>query len=55
VDTVARTAAITYQQKYQWMWLYGFVHPESGEKYWWILSCVNTSVFNRLLAEFAAE
>jgi hypothetical protein len=22
------------QQKYQWLWLYGFVHPESGETYW---------------------
>ena len=45
----------TYQQKYQWMWLYGFVHPAEGETYWWILPCVNTSVFNRVLAEFAAE
>jgi hypothetical protein len=45
----------TVQQKYQWMWLYGFVHPESGETYWWILPSVNTSVFNRVLAEFAAE
>ena len=26
---------------YQWLWLYGFVHPESGETYWWILSKVN--------------
>jgi hypothetical protein len=54
VDTVARTAVSTYQQKYQWMWLYGFVHPAEGETYWWILPCVKTSVFNRVLAEFAA-
>ena len=26
------------QQRYKWMWLYGFVHPESGENYWWILT-----------------
>jgi hypothetical protein len=37
------------------MWLYGFVHPAEGEIYWWIQPSVNTSVFNRVLAEFAAE
>ncbi len=36
------------------MWLYGFVHLAEGETYWWIQPCVNTSVFNRVLAEFAA-
>ncbi|MHC5770866.1 MAG: hypothetical protein ACYTXI_35860 [Nostoc sp.] len=24
-------------QKYKCMWLCGFVHPESGETYWWII------------------
>jgi hypothetical protein len=43
------------QQKYKWMWLYGFVHPESGETYWWILPQVNTQVFNRVLTDFAQE
>jgi DDE superfamily endonuclease len=42
-------------QKYKWMWLYGFVHPESGETYWWILPNVNTEIFNRVLADFAGE
>ncbi|WP_016876072.1 IS630 family transposase [Chlorogloeopsis fritschii] len=42
-------------QKYQWMWLYGFVHPESGETYWWVLPYVNTEIFNRVLADFARE
>ncbi len=23
--------------RFQWLWLYGFVHPQSGETYWWIL------------------
>ena len=39
----------------QWLWLYGFVHPESGENYWWILPYVNTELFNRVLADFAQE
>ena len=37
----------------QWLWLYGFVHPESGETYWWILPKVNINLFNRVLADFA--
>jgi transposase len=37
------------------MWLYGFVHPESGETYWWILPTVNTEIFNRVLADFASQ
>ncbi len=41
--------------QYQWLWLYGFVHPESGENYWWILPSVNTPLFNRVLADFARE
>jgi transposase len=39
----------------QWLWLDGFVHPESGENYWWILPYVNTELFNRVLADFAQE
>jgi len=41
--------------QYQWLWLYGFVHPESGENYWWILPYANTQLFNRVLADFARE
>jgi hypothetical protein len=33
--------------RYQWLWLYGFVHPESGETYFWILPRVNITLFNR--------
>ncbi|WP_156113989.1 transposase [Myxosarcina sp. GI1] len=41
--------------QYEWVWLYGFVHPESGESYWWILPYTNTELFNRVLADFARE
>jgi hypothetical protein len=37
------------------LWLYGFVHPESGETYWWILPQVNIELFNRVLTDFASE
>ena len=41
--------------QYNWVWLYGFVHPESGETYWWILPQVNTELFSRVLTDFARE
>lgn len=37
--------------RFQWLWLYGFVHPESGDTYWWILPLVNIDLFNRVLAD----
>jgi len=41
--------------QYQWLWLYGFVHPESGETYFWILPHVNTELFSLVLADLARE
>ena len=35
------------------MWLYAFVHPHSGQTYWWILPYVNIRLFNKVLADFA--
>ncbi|WP_446377289.1 IS630 family transposase [Coleofasciculus sp. E2-BRE-01] len=39
--------------RFQWLWLYGFVHPKSGQTYWWILPYVNIQLFNKVLADFA--
>jgi transposase len=39
--------------RFKWLWLYGFVQPQSGETYWWILPFVNTEIFNQVLADFA--
>ena len=39
--------------RFQWLWLVGFVHPPSGETKGWIVPAINTSVFNRVLADFA--
>lgn len=41
--------------RYEWLWLYAFVHPQSGETYYWILPTVNTELFSRVLADFAKE
>lgn len=39
--------------RFEWVWLYGFVHPNSGQTYWWILPYVRIDLFNRVLADFA--
>ncbi len=39
--------------RFQWLWLYGFVHPKTGQTYWWILPYVNIQLFNKVLADFA--
>ena len=41
--------------RFKWLWLYAFVHPQTGETYWWILPYVNTELFNRVLEDFACE
>ena len=41
--------------KYQWLWLYGFVAPQSGETYFWILPYVNNELFLKVLEDFARE
>jgi transposase len=39
--------------KREWLWLYGFVQPQSGETYWWILPQINTQLFTKVLEDFA--
>lgn len=41
--------------RFKWLWLYAFVHPQTGETDWWILPYVNTKLFNRVLADFARK
>jgi transposase len=39
--------------KYEWVYVYGFVRPATGEPFWLIMPTVNTTVMNRALQEFA--
>ena len=39
--------------KFQWLWLVGFVHPSSGETYYWLVPRLNTKIFTLLLEDFA--
>jgi transposase len=40
---------------YQWMYVYAFVHPESGRTIWLLLPTVNVEAFSQALALFAQE
>lgn len=41
---------------YEWTYyLYGFVHPSTGEVFWLILPTVNVELFSLALGEFAKE
>jgi transposase len=44
---------IRVQQRYEWLYVYGFVYPESGESQWLLLPSVNVEVFSIALAHFA--
>lgn len=52
---VGRRPIVRFKRGYEWTYLYGFVHPESGEVYWLILPTVNTELFSMALREFARE
>jgi hypothetical protein len=39
--------------RYQWCYLYAFVHPRSGRTWWLLLPAVSTAAFTLALAEFA--
>ena len=43
------------RRRFQWSYLYGFVHPPTGELHAWRMPTVNTECFNLVLADFAAE
>ena len=35
--------------RYQWLYLYGFVHPASGQVVWFLFNTVNTAAFQATL------
>jgi hypothetical protein len=50
----ARVRAVV-RPRYQWMYLYGFVEPQSGKTSWLLMPTVNTAAFSLALAAFAKE
>jgi hypothetical protein len=41
--------------RYQWMYLYGFVEPQSGKTSWLLMPTVNAQAFSLALSAFAQE
>ena len=42
-------------QRYEWMYVFAFVHPQSGQTCWLVLPTVGVEVFSLALAAFAEE
>jgi len=43
------------QQRYEWLYVCGFVRPTTGATVWWLLSTVTALLFGQVLAAFARE
>lgn len=43
------------QTRYEWLYVYGFVHPQSGETYWLLLPTVSVAAMTLALQEFARD
>lgn len=41
------------RQRYEWMYVFGFVHPVTGRSEWWLLPQVSTDAMSAVLQEFA--
>jgi hypothetical protein len=52
---VGRRPVVTVHPRYEWLYVYGFVRPATGQTYWLILLLVNTAAMNLALAEFARD
>jgi len=44
---------VTVHHRYQWLYVYSFVHPVSGQTEWLLLPTVTVEVFTIALAHFA--
>lgn len=43
------------QQRYEWLYVCGFVRPSTGETEWWLLSAISAILFGQVLAAFARD
>lgn len=43
------------RRRYQWLYVFGFVRPRTGQSWWALVPTVNTQVMRTVLAAFAAD
>jgi hypothetical protein len=48
-----RRPAAWVRRRYQWLYVYGFVRPATGQTWWGLLPTVSAEAFGAALAEFA--
>jgi len=41
--------------KYQWLYLYGFVRPRTGDVEWWVANGIGVDFFQKVLEAFARD
>jgi transposase len=50
-----RRPAARVQRRYEWLYVYGFVRPGTGQSWWCLLPTVTTEAFALALAAFARD
>ena len=50
---VGRRPIAVGRHRFEWLYLYGFVHPATGAVVWFVCSTVDTDLFGAVLAAFA--
>ena len=43
------------QPGYEWLYVYAFVNPESGESLFWLIPVVNKQAYGAVMAAFAQK
>lgn len=46
---------VIVRPRYEWLYVYGFVRPETGETSFWVTGSVNTETMSVILDAFARE
>lgn len=46
---------VEVRPRYRWLYIYGFVQPETGETVFWLAPSVNTETFRAILERFLQE
>jgi hypothetical protein len=46
---------VSVHPRYEWLYVYAFVHPNSGRSVWYLLPSLNTASFQVVLEDFARD
>ena len=46
---------VSVNPRYEWLYVYAFVHPNSGRSVWYLLPALNTQTFEAVLENFARD